>query len=114
MKKTLNWLTNVEFQSSSSATPQFLQFFRDFKSELNKVLKTNGCTDIKIGKGHFYASGFFTHPNGQIYYFSISDPRMRTSNPRLLFRTAKSYTDYTGGFNQYVEFKEINSWRIFN
>lgn len=57
MKKSLR-LLRKGFESSSGTTPQFLSFYRTFKNELTKILTVKGCTNIEIGKGHFYVSGF--------------------------------------------------------
>jgi len=101
MKKSITLLKNG-FESSSGTTPEFLTFFRTFKSEFTKELKSIGATEIQIGKGHFYISGFFTI-NGQAYYISLSDVRDAEYHiPNLLYRTAQHYKDYTGGSNQYV------------
>lgn len=105
MKKSLA-LLRKGFESSSGTTPEFLTFVRTFKNEFTKLLQAKGCTNIEIGKGHFYVSGFCTSPTGQPYYFSISDVRMFSEGNgiwgSLLYRTAKDYKDYTGGYNQYV------------
>jgi hypothetical protein len=98
------------FESSTGLTPEFAQFYRTFKSEFTKELKSIGATNIVFSRGHFYVSGFFT-VNGQAYYFSLSDVRgmdySLRNNPdscmsQLLYRTAQHYKDYTGGMNQYV------------
>lgn len=91
------------FESSSSLTPEFAEFFRTFKSELSKGLKQAGAENIKIGRGHFYISGFFTLRD-QVWYINFGD--VRWSSSTMLFRTAKNYTDYTGGSNRYVDFGE--------
>lgn len=101
MKQTLI-LFNQEFISASNRTPQYLEFHRTFKREFTKALSLVGCTNVDIGKAnHFDVSGFFTAPNGQIWYFSISD--LRWSKEKMLIRTAKHYKDWTGGSNQYVK-----------
>lgn len=108
--KNTNRLLNMNFESSSGTTPEFLEFFKTFKREFTKELKSIGAIDIKFRKGHFYVNGFFT-VNGQAMYFSLSDVRdfkySRTADPyscmtKLLYRTAKDYKDFTGGHNQYV------------
>jgi hypothetical protein len=58
-----------------------------------------GCSNLVINNGHFYISGFFTAVSGQIWWFRLEDLRW---SPTFLIRTAESYTDYTGGSNQYV------------
>ena len=112
MKKTLQ-LLRQGFESSSGTTPQFLSFVRTFRSEITKILKAKGCTNIEIGKGHFYISGFFTAPSGQVYYLSLSDVRTFSetgwNNGSLMYRTAKDYKDYTGGCNQFVKLDEIDN-----
>jgi len=100
------------FESSSTLTPEFAQFYRTFKSEFTKELKSIGATMIEFSRGHFYVSGFFTTPDGQAWYFSLSDVRGMEyglkMNPdscmnKLLYRTAKHYKDYTGGHNRYAK-----------
>jgi hypothetical protein len=90
------------FESSSGLTPEFAKFFKTFKSEFTKELKSIGATDIIFSRGHFYLSGFFTI-NEQAWYFSLSDVRGGYSIGNLLYRTAKDYKDYGGGGNQYVK-----------
>ena len=95
------------FQSSSQTTQEFLNFVRTFRSEFTKELLSIGATDIQIGKGHFYVSGFFT-VDGQAWYFSLSDVRgmeyclNQSCMGKLLYRTAKNYKDFTGGQNRYA------------
>ena len=100
MEKSIK-LLKQGFESSSETTDEFLSFYRTFKSEFTKELKKIGAEKIQIGKGHFYISGFFTKGE-QVWYFNFGDVRWSTGS--LLYRTAKHYTDYTGGSNQYVDF----------
>ena len=93
--------TQENFESSSGKTPQYLTWHRQFRRAFIQFLQLHGATNIVIGKpNHFDASGFFTMPDGQIWYFSISD--LRWSKDRMLIRTANSYKDYCGGSNQYI------------
>lgn len=91
--------------SGSDLSQDFKNFFRKEKNRLTKIFKEKGCTNIQLNYGFYYFSGFFTSPSGQVYYISCSDVRHFTYN-RLLIRTAQSYTDYTGGSNQYVGIKK--------
>lgn len=106
MKKSLS-LLRQGFESSSGVTPEFMAFYKTFKSELTAELKKRGCTQIEVGRGHFYCSGFFTAPSGKIYYFSLPDVRgIREGGGHfgsMMYRTAEHYKDYTGGMNRYVE-----------
>lgn len=100
MNKSLSLLAR-EFESSSTRTPQYLEFHRTFKREFTKALSDIGCSKVEISKpNHFDVSGFFTADNNQIYYFSISD--LRWSKDNLLIRTAKHYKDYRGGGNNFI------------
>ena len=103
MKKVATLLAYGEshFGSGSYNTEEFHTFFDLFKRSFNKELKSIGATKVEYSKGHFCLSGFFT-VDTQAYYFSVSDVRGRfDKNPQLLVRTATSYTDYTGGSNNY-------------
>lgn len=101
------------FESSSTLTPEFAQFYRTFKSEFTKELKSVGATDIVFSRGHFYVSGFCTI-NGQIWYFSLSDVRgSEYYLPNLMYRTAKHYKDFTGGSNQWAKIEAGMTSRMF-
>ena len=58
MRKSLAMLRKG-FESSSTLTPEFAQFYRTFKSEFTKELKSQGATEIEFHRGHFHLSGFF-------------------------------------------------------
>jgi hypothetical protein len=85
----------------SDLSPAFKTFFRRQKNAIKKVLEARGCTEIKLDYGFYYFSGFFTAPNGQIYYILSSDVR-HFDYERLLIRTAKHYKDYSGGTNEQI------------
>lgn len=91
--------------SGSDLGQDFKDFFRKEKKRLTDHFKAKGCTNIQMNYGFYYFSGFFTAPSGQIYYFSCSDTR-HYGYDKLLIRTAKTYTDYTGGSNQYCGIKK--------
>lgn len=92
-----------EFESSSVTTPEWAKFFLTSKKYFTKTLKPI-ATGLMMSRGHFSFSGFFTALSGQIYYFSIAD--VRHFKDPLLIRTATSYEDYTGGYNQYLKIDE--------
>ena len=99
MKKSIA-LFNRGFESSCSKTPEFVAFARCFKKEFTAELESVNATNIVFNVGHFYISGFYTIGN-QIWYFSMSDVRFFRDCFRILYRTATSYKDFTGGSNQY-------------
>ncbi len=114
MKKALA-MTQNEFESSCSRTPEYLVWHRLFKREFTKFLTEHGIPTVQISKpNHFDMSGFFQTSTGQIWYFSISDLRGFKNN--MLIRTATSFRDFTGGRNQYISlcFGEETFAREFN
>jgi hypothetical protein len=93
-----------EFVSSSGLTEQFADFYRLFKREFAKALKRNlDIKEIRMSRGHFCISGFFQLADGKIWYFSLGDVRWGSFRDKLLIRTAKSFEDYTGGANNFVD-----------
>lgn len=92
-------------------TPEFLAFYRKEKSRITKTLTNLGCTDIRMNRGFYYYSGFFTSPTGQFYYFSICDVRWPTMDG-MLYRRVKDYKDFKGQCNQYCN-KDLSDIRIF-
>ena len=93
------------FESSSGLTPKFLAFAKLFKRLFTKELAKVECSLLKFNRGHFYVSGFF-RKGSQLYYFSVSDVRDSWGIPTMLYRTATSTKDYTGGHNQYVNIED--------
>lgn len=72
---------------------------------MTAFLKRHNCTPIKghYGQHYHYHSGFFTSPQGQVWYWSTCDDRLTYGRGRMdiLIRTAKDVKDFTGGNNQY-------------
>ena len=110
MEQTIK-LLKEPFISSSVTTPQFLAFYKTFKKEFTDFLTQRKCTQIEIGKGHFYISGFFTSHTGQVYYFNFGDVRIDGSG-RFYYRTATDYKDFTGGHNIWAYLDKINEMVI--
>ncbi len=106
-KASKSWLSlmNVEFESSSCRTPQYLAFHRIFKKQITKLFKDNfDVKNIKISKpNHFDASGFIELFDGTMYNFFIGDLRW---NKSFIIREVMSFTDYTGGINRDCNIKE--------
>lgn len=76
-------------------------------------LKRHGCTPVKghYGSGYHFHSGFFTSPNGLLWYWMTGDDR---NGNTILFRRAKHLKDYTGETNQWpkdgAEFDGMIEW----
>jgi len=105
MEKTENMLKQT-FESSSSRTPQYLDFHRTFKREVKNLLKPYINRFEVFKPNHFDAGGFFELKNGKIFYFSLSDLRW---DKTFLIRTAKDFKDYTGGSNQYLDIDDLGN-----
>jgi hypothetical protein len=103
-----SWFTllHAEYESSSTRTKQYLTFCRVFKRQFKKLLnETFDIAKIEIAKpNHFDQYGYFELKNGNIYYFSVGDLRWRTT---FLLRTAISFTDSTGGSNNYCNIDDF-------
>ena len=96
------------FQSSSSLTPEFSLFARQYKSALQKELK--GYVLESWSRGHFEVSAFFKNiDTGKMVYISCSDVRHWQDcwYNNILIRTAEHNKDYTGGSNNYATLKEL-------
>jgi hypothetical protein len=90
----------------------FKAFFSRERRRIMRNLKEMGCTNIKMGYGFYYFSGFFTNKYGQPFYFSCSDVR-HFGYTRLLYRTAKDYKDFTGGMNRYVDVDKLKTMNLY-
>lgn len=105
-KASKSWLSlmNVEFESSSSRTPQYLAFCKIFKKQFTKLLKDQfNAKIVQIDKpNHFDSHGFFETFDGKIYNFFIGDLRW---NKSFTIREAMSFKDYTGGINRDCDIK---------
>ena len=110
------WL-DYEFESSSMTTPEFATFAREYKKELTKQLPDN-CEIVAWSRGHFYISCFIkNNTSGRFAYLSTSDVRHFPNEwyNNILIRTAKHEKDYTGGSNDWSDWKNLkrNLERLF-
>ena len=101
--KGLQKYLNYEFSSGSYTGEDYKTFERKYINYLKSICKDNGWEVVKVTKGHYGFSAFFLCNNKYIY-FNISDVRSWNNEwySKILIRTAKSDTDYTGGANHYT------------
>ena len=64
-----------------------------------KGIEALGYSIEKYSKGYNYRSAFALDSEDKLWYFNIED--LRDAEPRIMRRTAKSLTDYTGGVNMW-------------
>lgn len=95
----------------------FKRFARLYKNFLNKMCKNNNWELVKFNTGHYYCSWFIKSEDKYIYC-SFSDTRyfFRDWYKSILYRSAKSDSDYTGGTNNYSIIECLDSAinRLFN
>jgi len=102
------WL-NVEFESSSSKTLQFIAFAKDFKSYIKELTKKNFDL-VGWSVGHFIISGFLQDKGtGKFVYFSLPDVRFDRNGwaEKVLVRTAKDAKDFSGGSNWFCKLEDV-------
>ena len=99
------------FESSSGLTPHFKAFARLFKKLIKNEIAKKGCELLTFNRGHFSVSGFFKKGE-QIYYFSVPDVRDCYNTPKLMYRTATSIKDYTGGSNQWIDIEDSMVYKM--
>ncbi len=92
--------------SKNGMSPDYCTFFKKEAKKIAKILEDKGCTDVQISSGFYYFSGFYTAPDGQIWYILSSDKR-HFGYDKLTYRTAKSYKDFSGGANREISTKEL-------
>ena len=103
-----NW-QDVEFESSSSTTPEFRAFATQFRAAIVKEIKPDFILE-EFSRGHFYVSGFLKHKStGKYIYFSVSDVRYFVKGwcTDVLVRLAEDTKDFTGGSNRTCDLKYL-------
>lgn len=111
--KDLENYLNYEFSSGGYTGEDYKKFERLYINYLKSLLKENGWELVKVNKNHYEFSAFFLCNNKYIY-FSISDVRFWNNNwyNKILLRTAKNDTDYTGGQNLYTSLPNLKHFLL--
>jgi hypothetical protein len=97
--------------TGSDLSIEFKNFYKKEMKKIKKILIEKGCSNIETSCQFYYFYGYFTSKTGQIYYFSCSDVR-HFDYDQILYRTAKSYKDFTGGSNQYISVNLLESLKL--
>jgi hypothetical protein len=107
-KLFLKW-EPVQFESSSSKTPEFMEFQKDYRHMIANELP-DGWKIAAWSVGHFYISAFLQNKTGAYWYLSCSDVRFFPGewHRSILIRTAEGLKDYTGGRNCYTTLAGLN------
>lgn len=99
---TIHDWRNIEFESSSGKTEEFMTFCRMYRAHIKKICAANGLVITSWSNGHFDCFAFITNTiTGKIAYMSCSDVRYfpKSWHSDILVRTADYVKDYTGGAN---------------
>ena len=94
---------DYQFSTGVETGAGYKSFERKYINYLKSIAKEYGWNVVNVGKNHYEFSLFFEN-NGKFVYVSISDVRYFKNEfwNRILYRTAKSEKDYTGGRNCYT------------
>ncbi len=116
MQKFIHQWQDVEFDSSTTLTPQFAAFARGFKKSLSGAVK-NQFEMVTFHRNHFELSGFLRNrTTQQMIFWSISDVRFFPNHwmNHVLVRTAASDTDFSGGPNHFTPLTSFNdmAWQL--
>lgn len=99
-------------------TKEYDTFQTKYINYLRSLCRENGWTLMKPLKGHYKFFVFIQDQNGYFVYFAISDVRFWQDQwyNHILIRSAKSATDYRGGYDQYTDLPDAvkNIQRIFD
>ena len=111
-------MAKIKFSySRSGMSADYCGFFQREAKKIAKILESKGCTNVQITSGFYYFSGFYTDPNGQVWYFNSGDVRnwddtYGYQNDRIYYRTAQHYKDYTGGVNRWMNVADFENWPV--
>ena len=103
---------NIQFESSSGKTQEFMEFCKMYKATVEQIARDAGLQLVKWSNGHFYCSAFFENPvTAKLVYLCCSDVRFfRNSwSNNILIRTAKNDTDYSGGTNNTASLETLRA-----
>lgn len=94
----------------------FKSYCRSLKTALNKEAKEKGFDYVTLCPSHYDYSGFFKFGERYVYYSSsverydkptYLDREDNFGSGRVLYRTARSEKDFTGGHNNYCHLGEL-------
>lgn len=104
-------MTFKQIQSCYSAgifeEDNYRTFCKSLEKTINKV-KPENIEVVNFSKNHFTVTFFLRNADNKFLYFSVSDSRYNTNFlSNILYRTAESEKDYTGGTNCYCSIEQL-------
>lgn len=104
-QKFINKWEGIEFESSTTLTPEFKSFNAGFKKLMNNIWDVH---QKSFKANHFCTSGFIQLWDDFVYV-SISDVRHFSDDWKfkVLYRKATGPTDFSGGSNNYCHLMDL-------
>lgn len=91
-----------QFSTGPDTGMDYISFQTKYINYLKSLCTKNGWEFVRALKSHYCFSAFLKCKNNYIY-LSVSDVRFNSNwLNSILYRTANSETDYTGGCNRYI------------
>lgn len=97
-------------REGTDETDEMKQFFRDFRSDLKKILKDTNFKIYQMKKNYYDVSCIISSlDETKFIYLSLGDMRFNFNHwfEQVLVRTMKNPQDYSGGMNHYCSVVEI-------
>mgnify|MGYP006928425754 FL=1 len=109
--KDLKKYVGYEFSSGCYTGDDYKSFQTKYLNYLRSICKQNHWQLVNVGKNHYCFSAFIKSAENKCIYISISDVRYFSNEwyNHILIRTAKTETDYRGGFNNYTTLEDLES-----
>ena len=106
--KRLEDYENYEFESSTTRTPEYIEFERTYKNYLNKHLP-DGFSLHDFHKNHFEFSCVIKSDTDEFIYLSIPDVRFFPNEWKnnILIRQMEHEKDWHGKSNYYTDLKHL-------
>lgn len=103
------WL-NHEFSTGPFAGKDYLDFQKEMRVDLKKIAAANGFVLHKFNKNHYEFSAVLKDRERDVFvYINIADVRFFKNQwyDRVLYRTMKHDTDWSGGRNNFTNWENI-------
>lgn len=109
--KDLKKYVGYEFSQGCYTGDDYKSFQTKYLNYLRSICKQNHWQLVNVGKNHYCFSAFIKSAENKCIYISISDVRYFSNEwyNHILIRTAKTETDYRGGFNNYTTLEDLES-----
>lgn len=109
MLKRSKW-EGYRFSSGSQTGQDYLNFQKDARTDLRKMVKEEGLKLYSFNKNHYCFSCVISDEEEKKFiYVSQSDVRPNLTNS-ILIRTMKGPKDWTGGHNNFCKWEEVGKY----